>query len=250
VRAHLRELPLWTSDGLRVDVRAALARAAAGETVDDPVEVRDGDTRVRARLVLRALPPDQAERSRAATQKRIRSKKKRAAQPWTLELAGYVCLVTTLPDAVAGTEAVLQWYRVRWQVELFFKRCKSLLNLHAIQSHCPQLQRVRLLACLLVAVLVERLNGTRCVGDEETGYEEEGIEGLKQARSSVWRLTQVHALDLLLALAQGPSLKERLARRAETDACLQERPRKRDATRTVTWLQALEKQRCAASLAA
>jgi len=40
----------------------------------------------------------------------------------TLQYAQYVIVFTTLPSAEASAEEVLQWYRVRWQIELVFQR--------------------------------------------------------------------------------------------------------------------------------
>jgi hypothetical protein len=42
--------------------------------------------------------------------------------------------VRELPARTASIAAVLNWYRVRWQIELYFKRCKSLLQLHPVLS--------------------------------------------------------------------------------------------------------------------
>ena len=43
--------------------------------------------------------------------------------------ARYVILFTTFPESAFTASEVLQWYRVRWQVELIFKRFKSLAQL-------------------------------------------------------------------------------------------------------------------------
>ena len=55
----------------------------------------------------------------------------RQVQPATLELAQYVILFTTVPERDWADGAVLGWYRTRWQVELVFKRFKSLAQLWA-----------------------------------------------------------------------------------------------------------------------
>ena len=41
-----------------------------------------------------------------------------SSQPATLELAQYVILFTTVPERDWPDEAVLEWYRTRWQVKL------------------------------------------------------------------------------------------------------------------------------------
>ena len=52
-----------------------------------------------------------------------------AAVPETLEYARYVIVFTTFPESEFHAAAVLRWYRLRWQVELVFKRFKSLAGL-------------------------------------------------------------------------------------------------------------------------
>ena len=44
----------------------------------------------------------------------------------TLEAADYVFVFTTLADQIAP-QAVMELYRGRWQIELAFKRLKSLV---------------------------------------------------------------------------------------------------------------------------
>ena len=56
------------------------------------------------------------------------------AQPWSLELSGYVLASTSLPATYSASQ-VLQLYRCRWQIELAFKRFKkSLLGM----GHVPK----------------------------------------------------------------------------------------------------------------
>ena len=57
------------------------------------------------------------------------ARKGRQVQPKTLEFARYVIVFTTFPTAEFTGSEVLEWYRIRWQVELVFKRFKSLAEL-------------------------------------------------------------------------------------------------------------------------
>jgi hypothetical protein len=66
-------------------------------------------------------------------------------------------LLTTVPaDRLPGTEAA-ELYRLRWQIELLFKRLKSLLDFDRLPARTDPLARAWLLARLLAAVLIERL---------------------------------------------------------------------------------------------
>ena len=81
----------------------------------------------RVRLIASKVPADKLAS--------IRKRKKRKAQKagrkissQTLQLAGWLLLITTLDATWCATD-VLRLYQARWQVELLFKRLKQLLRL-------------------------------------------------------------------------------------------------------------------------
>jgi hypothetical protein len=66
-------------------------------------------------------------------------------------------LLTSLPFASQPTEAVVRLYRSRWQVELGFKRLKSLGGIDRLPASDPDIARAGLLAHLIAAVLTDEL---------------------------------------------------------------------------------------------
>ena len=66
---------------------------------------------------------------------------------------------TTLPAEADDAAAVLALYRVRWQIELAFKRMKSLMGLGQLPKKSDASSRAWLHGKLLLALLVERLLG-------------------------------------------------------------------------------------------
>jgi hypothetical protein len=106
------------------------------------------------RLVACPLPPAEVERARL----RIRRKaQKRQSKPTaeSLFVAGFVLVVTNLPCEHWSPTQVSELYRVRWQVELYFKRLKSILHLDQLRARDPQLARTYLLGKLLVALVLD-----------------------------------------------------------------------------------------------
>ncbi len=83
------------------------------------------------------------------------SKKQMALDPQTLELAQYVLIFTTYEKGTAAQ--VLQWYRMRWQIELVFKRLKSLLQLGHLPKYDDRSSRAWLYGKLLIALLTQKL---------------------------------------------------------------------------------------------
>lgn len=68
-----------------------------------------------------------------------------------------IWLLTTVAGAVLPSMQVLRLYRLRWQIELAFRRLKSLLHLDALPSRQGPTARSWLLAKLLAAALAQRL---------------------------------------------------------------------------------------------
>ena len=91
------------------------------------------------------------------------SKKGRETKPETLEYAKYVILFTTFPESKFPTSAILEWYRIRWQVELVFKRFKSLAQLGHLPKQDNESAKAWLYGKLLVALVVEKLVQHACV---------------------------------------------------------------------------------------
>lgn len=97
-----------------------------------------------------------AERTKQRITREAR-RKGRPLQPRTLEAAEYVFVLTSLPAREFGTEAVLELYRVRWQIELVFKRMKSLMRLGHLPKQTDASSRAWLEGKFLTVLLIERL---------------------------------------------------------------------------------------------
>jgi hypothetical protein len=83
------------------------------------------------------------------------SKKQMRTKPETLEVAKYVVVFTTR-HSVSAAE-ILEWYRTRWQIELVFKRLKTLVQLGHLPKHDDRSSRAWLHGKLLVALLTQKL---------------------------------------------------------------------------------------------
>ena len=84
-------------------------------------------------------------------------RKQTQVQPDTLRFARYVIVFTTYPPEEFPAADVLEWYRLRWQVELVFKRFKSLARLGHLPKYDDDSAQAWLYGKLLVALLVEKV---------------------------------------------------------------------------------------------
>ena len=76
----------------------------------------------------------------------------------TLFAAQFVLVITNLPVETWNTQQILELYRLRWQVELFFKRLKSILFLDHLRARKTELAQTYLLGKLLAACMFDSLS--------------------------------------------------------------------------------------------
>jgi IS4 transposase len=88
--------------------------------------------------------------------KRKASKAQKKVSPASWTAAQYFALWTTLPDTFSAA-AVLELYRLRWQIELAFKRMKSILGLGHLPKKDSASARAWLHGKIFVSLLVERM---------------------------------------------------------------------------------------------
>jgi hypothetical protein len=98
---------------------------------------------------------EQAIRQAQRRLQRKASKKQTELKPETLDFARYVMVFTSYEQGTAAQ--VLQWYRMRWQIELVFKRLKSLLRLGHLPKYDDRSSRAWLYGKLLIALLTQKL---------------------------------------------------------------------------------------------
>jgi DDE family transposase len=160
VRTGWNSLRLLQPDGGAFDLFAALAAQAEqeGEVIVRVEEGVDTPQPLILRLVIRRKSPEQAEAER---QRLLKDAKKRGKipDPRSLQAAQYILLLTSLPAAAFSAADVLALYRFRWQLELAFKRMKSLAGLDELAAKKPELARAWIYARLIAFLIAERSAG-------------------------------------------------------------------------------------------
>lgn len=107
------------------------------------------------RLVGRLLPPDK----HPAIEKRIRqksSKRQNILKGSSLEYSKWVLLATSLFE-VKNCD-ILNFYRLRWQIELFFKKTKSLLHFHKLPRSSSLFQSALVSLWLFFVLLLSQIS--------------------------------------------------------------------------------------------
>ncbi len=144
-----RSSRLWVPDPKQSQAAPVLLEVAdqLRHTTQNLVEwpevwVGDPKEKLKMRVVAFRLSEESANRHRQALQRDMQ-RKGRTVSDASLQLAGWLILVTNAPAQLVPTSALAYLYRIRWQVELVFKQCKSVLridqtkaksNIYRIQS--------------------------------------------------------------------------------------------------------------------
>jgi Transposase DDE domain len=154
VRMNLISVPLEDAKGRAMALLPRLRKLAIGQARAWPAVIRDEHGSIAVRVCALKKSAEQTRKSQEKV-RQIASRKGRELQPDTLEAAGYVVVLTTLPEVPPAR--ILELYRHRWQIELAFKRLKSLLHLGHLKKTDPVGAKAWLQGKLFVATLIETL---------------------------------------------------------------------------------------------
>jgi hypothetical protein len=157
VRAGWKSARWLDEDGEAVDLPALLRQSETAGRIDRPIRLaRKGQAPLGLRLVALRKSPQAAE---AAKRKARRAAQRGGHQisKDTLSAAEWVLLVTSLDAQSFSTDDVLDLYRLRWRIELGFKRLKSVIGLKAPPGKDERSARPWVLAHLLMILLLEPL---------------------------------------------------------------------------------------------
>lgn len=155
VRTNLTNLPLLGADGNLFPLLVKLRTLTGTRIGDWDVWVPHENTLIPGRVcaVKKNKPAADKARRKAFTKNR---EKGHVVRPETLEAAAYVFVFTTL-DRRFNPTTILEMYRGRWQIELAFKRLKSIIGLGHLKKTDLEAAKAWLHGKLLIAFLIEAL---------------------------------------------------------------------------------------------
>jgi hypothetical protein len=156
VRCHSSNLP-FTNENLDPIMPIPEARKLSiGQVADIPVQTKatKDAPASKGRLIILKKAPEALIKERARLTKRA-IKRGTEIGPGALEAAQYVMLFTSLPLELADAASVLDAYRLRWQIEMLFKRAKGIVSLGETAARDPNLCECMILAKLLTMLLMQ-----------------------------------------------------------------------------------------------
>lgn len=156
VRLNSGAFPLEDEQGKALDLVKRVEKLKVGQASEWPAWFEHQGQRHRMRLCVLRKSQVAAARAQRKAEKKAR-KKGQEVRPETLKLAAFVLILTSLPASWGTTLLILELYRVRWQVELAFKRLKQLLAAGHVPKTTDASSRAWLQAKILTAVLIEHM---------------------------------------------------------------------------------------------
>jgi hypothetical protein len=154
LRAAWKNARWQQENGEPFDLLNAFRNSTDGR-IDQPVWIaRKQGPALALRLIATGKSADAAAESRRKARRQAQKDGYQLSRD-TLAAADWFILVTSLKAAEFATDDVLALYRLRWRVELGFKRLKSVIGLHGPPATDERSARPYLLAHLLMLLLLE-----------------------------------------------------------------------------------------------
>lgn len=134
-----------------------LRKLEYGEIGDFDVFYKSSSSQLQdLRLCAIKKSPEAAEYSKKSAVKEMKKKQKTIDEE-TIELHNYVFVITSVNRNVLSADKILSLYRMRWQVELAFKRLKTILGLGHLPKIDPESSRAWLHGKMVVALLTNAI---------------------------------------------------------------------------------------------
>ena len=157
IRLNAHTMPLYTAQEQPFPLLERLqCIEVPGRSREWAAWIRSGNDDVPGRLCVIRKSQTVAERDLRRLQRRAQRKGAKL-EPETLPRVAYVAVFTTLPSDAFSLDEVLGCYRMRWQIELVFKRLKSLARVGHLPKHEQQSGQAWLYGKLLLVLLGEKL---------------------------------------------------------------------------------------------
>lgn len=158
VRFQSTNVPLFDRTGRAIPVLERLRSLKETGIGDWDVWFRSPDDNklVKGRLCALRKSIDAIKKAKENIRKEA-SQKGRKVRDETFEYAEYIIIFTTVNRHHLKGESILFLYRGRWQIELVFKRLKSIVGIGHLPKYNPESCVAWLYGKMVVALLVERL---------------------------------------------------------------------------------------------
>lgn len=151
-------LPLYNAEGEKIDLIKTFSTLHKElSQTEISAFVHDNKKRIPVRVcVIKKKEIDRQLSQKKKLQKA--SKKQTKIKEKTLVHCGFITLITTFDKSRFSTDEIFRIYRFRWQIELEFKRLKSIIKARKPPTIEPYVTKVWILIKLLTKIICDRLS--------------------------------------------------------------------------------------------
>jgi IS4 transposase len=145
---------MYDKDGVKTDITSYFDRLEYEETCGFSALVKLPDkTLYQIRVCIKRKDKESCEKSLIKLRRR-NSKKQQTLGEDTIRFNEFIVVVTSMPESVSA-EDIMETYRYRWQVELYFKRLKSIMDYGELPKKSESSSMSWLNGKIMVAILIE-----------------------------------------------------------------------------------------------
>ena len=157
IRLRYGAFKLYDHNGVEINLFEKLKGVTCDTAMSFDVYVKLSIGLTKLRICATKIPNDKLE-ALEKRNKRKASKKQRSTSTEALLMTQYVVLITALPDMIPAVE-ITSLYRFRWQIEIYFKRLKSIIDFGNVPLRREDSIFTWLNGKLLVSMLIEQMIG-------------------------------------------------------------------------------------------
>jgi hypothetical protein len=147
---------LYRKDGTEINLSDELDGITGEAAKDIEAYVKLGDSRLTKLRVCAAKIPDDKLEGVDRRNRRNASRSRRIPSDGAIKMSKYVVVITSLSCDISADE-IVSLYRLRWQVELYFKRLKSIMDFGNVPLKREDSIMTWLNGKLLISLLIERM---------------------------------------------------------------------------------------------
>jgi hypothetical protein len=156
LRLRFGAFRMYEADGKEFHAHQWLREINDSSAADVEVYVKLPDLGLtKLRLCACKIPEDRLEKVTRKS-KRKDSKKQIKTSQNAKFMSQFVVVITALPETITADE-IISMYRFRWQVEIYFKRLKSIIDFGSVPLKTEDSTRAWLTGKLMVSLLIEQM---------------------------------------------------------------------------------------------
>ena len=160
---------LYDATGTEINLLAWLKNITSSTAAEIEVFVKLPSGFTKLRVCAIKIPDDKLDKV-AKRNKSKASKKQTTPSVGAILMSNYVVVITALSGNISAKD-IIELYRYRWQVEIYFKRLKSILDFGNVPLHREDSIHTWLNGKLLVSLLIEQMLSEVSFSPSANNYE-------------------------------------------------------------------------------